>query len=134
MSLLYQNCYTSVMIDSDRIRPFLTNTIDGTDFSDLGERYQGKVRDVYTQGDKRILIATDRQSAFDLQWCTIPLKGQILNQISAWWFKQMEDVMPTQVLDVPDPNVVVVKNLKMVPVEIVVRAYITGSTQTSATQ
>jgi phosphoribosylaminoimidazole-succinocarboxamide synthase len=120
------------MISSDHIRPFLTNTIEKTDFPDLGERYQGKVRDVYTQDDKRILIATDRQSAFDINWCTIPLKGQVLNQLSAWWFDQVSDVLPTQVIDVPDPNTMVVKNLKMVPVEIVVRSYLTGSTNTSA--
>ncbi|MBT3835492.1 phosphoribosylaminoimidazolesuccinocarboxamide synthase [Candidatus Peribacteria bacterium] len=120
------------MVTSDQISKFLTNTVEKTDFQGIGDKYEGKVRDVYTSGDKRILIATDRQSAFDISWCTIPLKGQVLNQLSAWWFEQISDVMPTQVVSVPDPNVMVVKNLKMVPVEIVVRAYLTGSTQTSA--
>jgi phosphoribosylaminoimidazole-succinocarboxamide synthase len=120
------------MVTSDQISKFLTNTVEKTDFEGIGEKYEGKVRDVYTSGDKRILIATDRQSAFDISWCTIPLKGQVLNQLSAWWFEQISDVMPTQVVSLPDPNVVIVKNLKMVPVEIVVRAYLTGSTQTSA--
>ena len=120
------------MIEPDRIRPFLTNTIQQTDFLGLGKRYQGKVRDVYAEGDRVILISTDRQSAFDEDWCTIPLKGQALNQLSAWWFEKVKDVMPTHVVEVPDPNVTVAKRLKMVKVEVVVRAYLTGSTSTSA--
>ena len=119
------------MIVPDQIRPFLTNTLDRTDFVDLGTRYQGKVRDVYTQGEQVILISTDRQSAFDYQWCAIPLKGQALNQMSAWWFERVKDVMPTHVLAVPDPNVTVAKKLRMLKVEDVVRAYLTGSTSTS---
>lgn len=116
------------------LAPFLQTTLDATDFQDIGEKYTGKVRDVYTQkqNNLRILIATDRQSAFDINWTTIPLKGQVLTQISAWWFEQIGDIMPTHVLDTPDPNVMVVKSLKMVPVEIVVRAYLTGSSKTSA--
>ncbi len=119
------------MIDPTLIRPFLTTTLDATHFDFLGSRYQGKVRDVYTSGDRVILISTDRQSAFDYQWCTIPLKGQVLNQLSNWWFEQVKDVMPTHVLATPDPNVTVAKMLKMLKVEVVVRAYLTGSTSTS---
>lgn len=117
--------------DPARLRPFLATTLDATDLPFLGQRYQGKVRDVYRQGDESILIATDRQSAFDIHWCSIPLKGQTLNQISAWWFQRISDIMPTHVLAVPDPNVMVVKQLRMIPVEIVVRDYLTGSTGTS---
>src|SRR3989344_3471151 len=122
------------MLDIDALRPFLHTTLESTDFKNLGQKYMGKVRDVYIQKDfkRRILIATDRQSAFDRLWCTIPLKGQILTQISAWWFEQVKDIMPTQVIAVPDPNVMIVKDLKMIPVEIVVRGYLTGSTKTSA--
>lgn len=116
----------------NQIRPFLLTTLENTDFKGLGRKTVGKVRDVYSQPDRTILIATDRQSAFDISWCTIPLKGQILNQISAWWFKQIEDIMPTHVIAVPDPNAMVVKPLRILPVEIVVRAYLTGSTGTSA--
>lgn len=126
----------------DSIRPFLNSTLDETNFPFLGTKYTGKVRDVYSQ-DKRshgggdrpwrsILIATDRQSAFDLNWCSIPLKGQTLNQLSAWWFEQVKDIMPTHVIAVPDPNVTVVKKLDMLKVEIVVRGYLAGSTGTSA--
>ncbi len=117
---------------ASEIQKFLSVTLDETNFSHLGERYKGKVRDVYTHGDRSILIATDRQSAFDIPWCTIPLKGQVLNQLSAWWFEQVNDIMPTHIVSIPDPNVVIVKKLEMLKVEIVVRAYLAGSTETSA--
>jgi len=122
------------MIDPTSLRPFLATALEETNFQNLGERYKGKVRDVYAQPERnrRILIATDRQSAFDILWCTIPLKGQVLTQISAWWFERIGDIMPTHVLNVPDPNVTVAKDLKMLEVEIVVRGYLTGSTKTSA--
>lgn len=119
-------------VTTESILPFLDTTLEATDFKGLGTRYVGKVRDVYTQGDRSILIATDRQSAFDISWCTIPLKGQALNQISAWWFEQIKDIMPTHILAVPDENVAVVKKLEMLKVEVVVRAYLSGSTGTSA--
>ncbi|MEI8230787.1 MAG: phosphoribosylaminoimidazolesuccinocarboxamide synthase [Candidatus Peregrinibacteria bacterium] len=122
------------MITPDQIQPFLETTLESTDFSGLGEKYTGKVRDVYAQKAKKraILIATDRQSAFDINWCSIPLKGQVLNQLSAWWFTQVKDVMPNHVIAVPDPNAMVVKEVQILQVEIVVRQYLTGSTGTSA--
>jgi len=122
------------MITPEALRPFLPTALEKTDFPHLGEKYAGKVRDVYRQPKNKlaILIATDRQSAFDIQWCTIPLKGQALNQLSAWWFERVKDVMPNHVITVPDPNAMVVKDLKMLRVEIVVRGYLTGSTGTSA--
>jgi phosphoribosylaminoimidazole-succinocarboxamide synthase len=119
------------MATQDQLRPFLSTTLDSTDFPELGRKYVGKVRDVYTRGNQVTLISTDRQSAFDKQWCTIPLKGQVLNQISNWWFERVKDVMPTHVLCSPDPSVTVGKLLRMLKVEIVVRAYLTGSTSTS---
>jgi len=122
------------MVDIDALRPFLKKTLESTDFKNLGHKYTGKVRDVYIQSTRkrRILIATDRQSAFDQLWCTIPFKGQVLTQLSAWWFEQVADVMPNHLLATPDPNVMVVKELKMLPIEIIVRGYLTGSTGTSA--
>ncbi len=119
-------------VSADALRPFLQTTLESTDFKNLGEKYTGKVRDVYNQKDRSILIATDRQSAFDISWCRVPLKGQALNQISAWWFTQIADIMPTHVIAVPDENAAVVKKLEMLKVEIVVRGYLTGSTGTSA--
>jgi phosphoribosylaminoimidazole-succinocarboxamide synthase len=121
------------MIDPSALRPFLAHTLNQTDFSFLGKKYAGKVRDVYMPNEReRLLIATDRQSAFDIAWCTIPLKGQVLTQISNWWFSQIKDTVPTHVLSVPDPNVMAVKNLQMLKIEVVVRGYLTGSTSTSA--
>lgn len=119
------------MISSTALRPFLTTTLDKTGIAGLGSQYTGKVRDVYTKDDRVILISTDRQSAFDYQWTTIPLKGQVLNQLSSWWFEQVKDVMPTHVVSTPDPNVTVARKLKMLKFEVVVRAYLTGSTTTS---
>jgi len=121
------------MITPQDLQPFLSTALEKTDLPGLGEKYQGKVRDVYRQSgqNRAILIATDRQSAFDINWCTIPLKGQVLSQVAAWWFDQIKDIMPNHIIDVPDPNVTVVKEVKIIPVEIVIRAYMTGSTKTS---
>lgn len=119
------------MISTSLLSPFLGTTLDATNFANIGTRYAGKVRDVYTSGDRVILISTDRQSAFDYDWCTIPLKGQVLNELSNWWFDKVKDVMPTHVTSVPDPNVTVARKLQMLKVEVVVRAYLTGSTSTS---
>ena len=114
------------------LSPFLESTLEYTDFPFLGPRQQGKVRDIYRQSPNAwFLITTDRQSAFDISWCTIPLKGHVLNALSTWWFQKVRDILPTHVLAIPDPNVTVIKPLRMIPIEIVVRAYLTGSTQTS---
>lgn len=111
---------------------FLNNTLGDTDFRFLGPKQHGKVRDIYRSSPHAwVFITTDRQSAFDVSWCTIPLKGHVLNALSTWWFQKVHDILPTHILAVPDPNVVVVKPLHMIPIEIVVRAYLTGSTQTS---
>lgn len=122
------------MASMETLRAFLNTTIESTHFRNLGEKYVGKVRDVYIQVEqkRRVLITTDRQSAFDQLWCTIPLKGQVLTQLSTWWFTQVIGVMPNHLLAVPDPNVMIVKELKMLPIEIIVRGYLTGSTSTSA--
>lgn len=114
------------------VRAFLATALESTNLQNLGSRYVGKVRDVYSQGERSILVATDRQSAFDISWCSVPLKGQVLNQVSAWWFKQVSEIMPSHVIDVPDENATVVRRLDMLKVEIVVRAYLAGSTSTSA--
>src|SRR3989344_9283750 len=79
-----------------------------------------------------ILITTDRQSAFDRVLAAIPFKGQVLNQTSAWWFEHTKDIIPNFVLDVPDPNVTIGKKCRVFPFEVIVRGYLTGSTDTSA--
>jgi len=92
---------------------------------------KGKVRDMYLLPDRRILITTDRQSAFDHVLGAIPLKGQVLNRLAQHWFEQTADIAPNQVIDVPDANVTVARELRMIPVEIVVRRYLTGSSDTA---
>ncbi|MHA1734234.1 MAG: phosphoribosylaminoimidazolesuccinocarboxamide synthase [Promethearchaeota archaeon] len=105
----------------------IENTVEETDFPNLGKKYRGKVRDNYITNDgRRVIIATDRLSAFDRVITTIPFKGQLLNQLSNFWFQTVKDV-PTHLISVPDPNVTVVKQCEPYPVEMVVRAYITGS-------
>ena len=115
-----------------RLTPFLRNDLDHTDFPFLGPVQRGKVRDIYRSSpDAWFIVTTDRQSAFDISWCVIPLKGHVLNTLSAWWFRKAHDILPTHILAVPDPNVTVVKPLRMIHIEIVVRGYLTGSTPTS---
>ena len=98
----------------------------------LPNHYPGKVRDVYDLEDGRLVMATsDRLSAFDRAITAVPHKGAILNAITKFWFDRTADIVPNHVIDYPDPNVMVVKKLKMLPVEVVVRAYMTGSTGTS---
>lgn len=109
----------------------IPNCLDRTDFAGLGEKYEGKVRDVYGQNGRRILITTDRVSAFDRVLGLIPYKGQVLNQLSAWWFEQTADLARNHVISVPDPNVTIAYEAQPLPVEIVVRGYITGVTKTS---
>ena len=101
--------------------------------SDLGfgEKYEGKVRDTYVDGDKMVAVTTDRQSAFDRHLAYIPFKGAVLNQTSQWWFKQTEHIVPNAVVATPDPNVTVMRRCEVFPIEFVVRGYLTGSTSTS---
>ena len=105
--------------------------LKGTDFSQLGERYEGKVRDNYSSGNRRIIVVTDRLSAFDRIITLVPFKGQVLNQIARFWFEETKDIVGNHVIDFPDPNVVVAKECKALPVEMVVRGYLTGVTTTS---
>lgn len=120
------------MISLEKISEQLAFCLDKTDFPQLGEKYEGKVRDNYTKGDRRILITTDRLSAFDRVITTIPFKGQVLNQISQFWFEQTKDIISNHVQEYPDPNVMVGIMCKPLSVEMVVRGYITGVTTTSA--
>lgn len=119
------------MLDKKFIEDHINWVLEGTDFKNLGEKYVGKVRDVYKQDDKIILVSTDRYSAFDRNLAQIPFKGQVLTGVSKFWFEQTADVVPNHVIKFPDPNVVVGKKCEMIPVEMVVRGYITGVTGTS---
>jgi phosphoribosylaminoimidazole-succinocarboxamide synthase len=118
-------------MDRSRIRRALGWTIDETTLPALGDPVRGKVRDSYVRGDRRILVTTDRISAFDRVLGTIPYKGAVLNLISRFWFDRTADRVPNHVIDVPHPNVLVARNCTPLPVEMVVRAYITGVTSTS---
>jgi len=89
------------------------------------------VRDIYEQPERLILISTDRHSSFDRIIAHIPHKGQVLNQVSAWWFEKTKDIVPNHVLTIPDPNVTVGKKCALVPVEAVMRGYLTGVTDTA---
>ncbi|HYP87224.1 MAG TPA: phosphoribosylaminoimidazolesuccinocarboxamide synthase, partial [Polyangiaceae bacterium] len=110
----------------------LAHPLNGTDFPALGRKYEGKVRDNYTTADgRRVIIATDRISAFDRVLGTLPLKGQVLGFAAAWWFEKTRHIAPNHVLSNPDPNVLVARECQLVPVEMVVRAYLTGTTSTS---
>lgn len=97
----------------------------------FGRKYQGKVRDYYLADGKRILVTTDRISAFDRVLGYIPHKGQVLNQLSAFWFEKTKDIISNHLISVPDPNVMIVKDCHPYPIEIVVRGYISGVTNTS---
>ena len=120
------------MITREQIRSQLDNCLMEAKYARWQDCYRtGKVRDMYLLPDKRILIATDRQSAFDHVLGAIPLKGQALNRVAQYWFDKTEDIVPNQVIAVPDPNVTVAQELEMVPVEIVVRRYLTGSSDTA---
>lgn len=97
----------------------------------FGKKHQGKVRDYYLTSGKRILITTDRISAFDVILGLIPYKGAVLNQLSAFWFERTADIVQNHLISVPHPNVMIAKNAKLIPIEMVVRGYITGVTGTS---
>lgn len=120
------------MLSDEQIKQQINFTLSRTDLPKLGKKYKGKVRDIYALDDKLFLISTDRQSAFDRNLAQIPFKGQVLTQTSVFWFEQTKDIIPNHMMGVLDPNVVACKKLKVFPVEVVVRGYITGVTDTAA--
>jgi phosphoribosylaminoimidazole-succinocarboxamide synthase len=109
----------------------IPHALEAVELSGYGEKIAGKVRDIYQHDGKRILITTDRVSAFDRVLGLIPYKGQVLNQLSAWWFEQTSDIVRNHVVDVPDPNITIAQEAEALPVEVIVRGYITGVTSTS---
>ncbi|MCF8511509.1 MAG: phosphoribosylaminoimidazolesuccinocarboxamide synthase [Rhodobacteraceae bacterium] len=111
--------------------------LDHARIAELPNPYFGKVRDCYdlpataTEPARRILISSDRISAFDGILAAIPFKGQVLTQLARWWFDRTADICPNHVLSYPDPNVVIGKRVEILPVEVVVRGYLAGTTSTS---
>ncbi len=117
--------------------PDQTRILDHARIAELPNPYFGKVRDCYDlpatpgQPARRILISSDRISAFDRILAAIPWKGQVLTQTARFWFDRTADICPNHVLAYPDPNVVVGRRLTILPVEVIVRGYLAGTTGTS---
>jgi phosphoribosylaminoimidazole-succinocarboxamide synthase len=119
------------MVSADEIRKYLPQALGGTHLP-LAGRQSGKVRDWYSlPGGKRLLVTTDRLSAFDRILAQLPFKGQVLNQLTGWWFDQTRDILPHHMESMPDPNCVVAREADAFPVEVIVRGYITGVTTTA---
>jgi phosphoribosylaminoimidazole-succinocarboxamide synthase len=119
-------------MDMTALKAYAHRVLVDADIPELPGHYRGKVRDNYDLPDgRRILIASDRLSAFDRILATVPFKGQVLTQTARFWFEATSDICSNHVLDYPDPNVVVARRLDILPVEVVVRAYLAGTTSTS---
>ena len=108
----------------------LASCLTDAEFPELPDFQRGKVRDSYVGGGKRYIVTTDRISAFDRVLGTLPFKGQVLNRVATFWFEQTKNFVPNHLVAAPDPQVMDVLDCKPLPVEMVVRAYVTGSTST----
>jgi phosphoribosylaminoimidazole-succinocarboxamide synthase len=119
------------MISETVLREQLSSALAGVDLPFLGATEHGKVRDIYRRADQLVLVTTDRLSAFDRILGLVPYKGQVLTELSAFWFKHTADIIPNHLVCLPDPNVTVARACAPLPVEVVVRGYITGVTSTA---
>ncbi|MCW1949388.1 MAG: phosphoribosylaminoimidazolesuccinocarboxamide synthase [Candidatus Shapirobacteria bacterium] len=119
------------MVSENEIKNALDSVLKTIDVDFLGEKHQGKVRDYFKINGKRILITTDRQSAFDVILGHIPFKGTVLNLLTQFWLDNTKDIIPNYLISVPDPNVIVGHECQLIPLEMIVRGYITGVTNTS---
>jgi phosphoribosylaminoimidazole-succinocarboxamide synthase len=120
------------MVDKAALGAYAGYVLKDATIPELPNHYRGKVRDNYDLPDgRRIIIASDRLSAFDRNLAAIPLKGQVLTQTAKFWFEQTADICPNHVIEYPDPNVLIGRRLTILPVEIVVRDYLAGTTGTS---
>ncbi len=119
------------MISKEELIKLLPSAFGETNLP-LSNKQTGKVREWYDLPDgKRLIITTDRLSAFDRILAKVPYKGQVLNQLSAWWFEHTKDIIPNHLLSVPDPNASIVTEVKPLAIEVIVRGYITGVTSTA---
>jgi phosphoribosylaminoimidazole-succinocarboxamide synthase len=118
------------LIDNQRSYTIRATNVDAT-LLPFTSKHNGKVRDVYRTDDYIVMIATDRQSAFDRQLASVPFKGQVLNLTSKWWFEKTAHIVPNHTLAYPHPNVTIGKKCTVFPIEFVMRGYLTGSTSTS---
>jgi len=118
---------SAAMIPDRKLREQLPHTLREFDAPELGPLYRGKVRDCYSRGDDIVMVTTDRVSAFDHVLGTIPFKGEVLSRVTSFWFEKIKDIAPTHFVGSPDPSVMVVKRAKALPVEVIIRGYISGS-------
>jgi phosphoribosylaminoimidazole-succinocarboxamide synthase len=119
------------MVSDELLRQQLGRTLGGTKFPELGVPKRGKVRDIYEKDDELIIVTTDRLSAFDVVLCPIPWKGQVLNELAAQWFAGTRHIAPNHLVGMPDPNVMRVRKCRVIPIEMIMRGYLTGVTSTS---
>ncbi len=119
------------MISKNELLQLIPQALNETNLP-LAGKQSGKVRDWYDLPDgQRLIVTTDRLSAFDIILAQVPYKGQVLNQLSAWWFEQTKDIIPHHLISMPDPNVSIVRVAEPILVEVIVRGYITGVTSTA---
>src|SRR5579875_3063723 len=118
------------MLDQKQLLDAIPHCLTATNLP-LPSKYPGKVRDTYDLGDRLLLITTDRQSGFDRMLGAIPFKGQVLNRTSLYWFEATRHIIPNHVLSSPHANALLARKCRVLPIEFVVRGYLTGSTDTS---
>ena len=120
-------------VTDEQIRMALAHTIDGIEFDGADKSQHGKVRDSFMINNNRVIVVSDRVSAFDFILGTIPYKGAVLNQVAAWWFKQLDKIDANHhLISTPHPNISIVKDATVIPIEVIVRGYLTGTTTTSS--
>ena len=119
------------MISQHKLTELIPQALKETNLP-LPGKQTGKVRDWYDlPNGQRLIVTTDRLSAFDIILAAVPYKGQVLNQLSAWWFEQTKDIIPNHIVSLPDPNAAIVRVAEPILVEVIVRGYITGVTSTA---
>src|SRR3989344_4273418 len=119
------------MIDRKTIVKNIPHSITSVSVKGLGPKQSGKVRDWFVKDSLRILVATDRISAFDKVLGHVPFRGAVLTKLSEFWFENTRDIVPNHMIGVIDPNIMLVSECQALPIEVIVRGYITGVTDTS---
>ena len=120
------------MLDMGNLKSHIVHALKKVDIAWPYARISGKVRESFALPDqRRLFVTTDRLSAFDCILTAVPFKGQVLNQLSAFWFEQIQDIIGSHAIDVPDPNVLLAVECEPFPIEVIVRGYISGVTKTA---
>lgn len=118
-------------MSKSQIEQAIPHALRSVDFPALGEKQSGKVRDYYVRDKQRVMFTTDRLSAFDVVLGTVPYKGAVLNMLAAYWFGKTKHIVPNHLIDIPHPNIAIAEECDPIPVEMIVRGYLTGVTKTS---